>query len=145
MGNRDPLTELEVIELAHKWYAMLNTHAPLAEFLPLLASEGLVMKFPEDTLEGIDAFKEWHKTVTHQFFDQDHNIKFMETELEGNGAKVRIIVRWQARSWEPPVAKSTWLGYDAYQSWRVERSPESGKAVIKAYSVDAFMPLEGSA
>jgi len=144
MTELKPLTELEVIEFAHKWYYMLNTHAKIEEFLPMLSKENLKMKFPEATLEGIDAFTEWHKTVTNTYFDQDHNIKFLETKLDDMRAEVRIIVRWQARTWKPPAAKSSWLGYDAYQSWIVERDRASGNVVISSYSVDAFMPMEGT-
>ena len=144
MNVGKPLTELEVIEFVHKWYFNLNTHAPIEEFLPMLSKEGPVMKFPEATLKGIDSFKEWHKTVTHQFFDQDLNIKYLDIRLNGTKANVSVIVRWQARTWEAPAAKSSWLGYDAYQSWLVERDEGSGGIVINEYSVDAFMPMEGS-
>ena len=139
-----PLTKLEVIEFAHKWYFMLNTHASIDEFLPMLSKEQLIMKFPESTIEGTEAFIQWHKTVSHTFFDQDHNIKFLDVKLDGQNAYLEVIVRWQARTWEPPAAKSTWLGYDAYQTWTLERDSETGNVVINFYSVDAFMPMEGS-
>ena len=144
MDEGKPLTELEVIEFVHRWYYNLNTHAPIEEFLPMLSKEGPVMKFPEAILEGIDSFKDWHKTVTHKFFDQDHNIKYLDIRLNGKEANIRVIVRWQARIWEAPAAKSSWLGYDAYQSWVVERDNSTGGVAIKEYSVDAFIPMEGS-
>ena len=44
----------------------------------------------------------------------------------------------------PPEPKSKWLGFDAYQTWEVVRSPETGKAVIKRYVVDDLKPMPGS-
>jgi len=47
--------------------------------------------------------------------------------------------------WNPPEPTSKWLGFDAYQTWQVERSPESGNALIKRYVVDNLAEMPGSA
>ena len=46
-------------------------------------------------------------------------------------ADVKLVVNWQAKVWNPPDAKSKWLGMDARQTWVVARSerrarPSSG-------------------
>ena len=38
-----------------------------------------------------------------------------------------------------------WLGFDAAQTWVLERSPLTNSAVIATYVVDALTPMEGSA
>jgi ketosteroid isomerase-like protein len=46
--------------------------------------------------------------------------------------------------WEPPSPKSKLLHMDAFQTWEVVRSPESGKPVIKRYVVDSFTEMPDS-
>ena len=35
---------------------------------------------------------------------------------------MKLVVNWQAKVWNPPNAKSKWLGMDARQTWVVTRS-----------------------
>ena len=139
------LTHLEVNELVYNWYKKLDVHAPVEEVAPLLASEGLEMRFPEATLRSIDEFKDWYKRVTHLFFDEVHNMKMLNIELDGETATAKLVVNWQAHIWNPPDAKSKWLGFDAIQTWTVKRDSKTGGAVIATYTVDALDPMEGSA
>jgi hypothetical protein len=55
-----------------------------------------------------------------------------------------VVVNWQARRWKPPAAHSQWIGYDAYQTWEMARSPSTGKPVIVRYVVDELRPMPGS-
>ena len=103
-----------------------------------------LMVFPEATLEGIDGFKGWYRDVTHKFFDEIHTVKEVDSKNHGDHADVKVVVNWQAKVWNPPDAKSKWLGFDAYQTWKVARA-ESGDAVIREYVVDELRPMEGSA
>jgi hypothetical protein len=137
------LTMLDVNELVYKWYKKLDVHAPVAEVTPLLASTGLVMKFPEATLTTMDEFKGWYEKVTHLFFDETHTMKMLNIELNGQSALVKLVVNWQAKVWSPPAAKSKWLGFDALQTWIIVQ--EEGRAVIQQYIVDALDAMEGSA
>ena len=80
------------------------------------------------------------------FFDEVHTITKVEAKIEGDRADVQVdpsIGRRRCRN--PPEPKSTFLGFDAYQSWEVVRSPETGLAVIKRYVVDKLEPMPGSA
>jgi hypothetical protein len=139
------LTNLEVNELVYHWYKKLDVHAPVEEVIPLLSADNLEMRFPEATLKSIGEFKDWYKRVTHLFFDEIHDMKMLNIELEGDMARVKLVVNWQARIWNPPAAKTKWLGFDAIQTWTVKRDSGSGNAVIATYAVDALVPMEGSA
>lgn len=138
------LVEQEVKQLAIDWYKLLDVHAPLEEVLPLLEDENLEMKFPEATIKGQEQFKSWYETVTHKFFDEVHELKEVQVTLNGNRADVKLVVNWQAHVWNPPEAKSKWLGFDADQTWIVALSV-TGKPVIETYIVNALIPMEGSA
>lgn len=137
------LTNLEINQLVYDWYKKLDVHAPVEELTPLLASSGLEMKFPEATLTTMDEFKDWYKKVTNLFFDEIHNMKMLDINVNGHTATVKLVVNWQAKIWNPPAAKSQWLGFDAAQTWIVKKEDE--RAVIQQYIVDGLDPMEGSA
>lgn len=138
------LTDSDVQHLAVAWYKKLDIHAPLEELLPLLADETLVMNFPEGTQRGHAGFTNWYNTVTRKFFDEVHTLKQVDVQLTPEGANVKVIVNWQAHTWNPPAARSQWLGFDAYQSWVVARDPNSQQPVIVVYTVDNLKAMPGS-
>ncbi len=144
MTTIQALADQEVDKLARDWYRALDVHVPVEDLLPMLASEGLTMVFPEATLHGIEDFKGWYSDVTHKFFDEIHTVKEVDSKPSGGDSDVKVVVNWQAKVWNPPDANSKWLGFDAYQTWVVTRAP-SGKAVILKYTVDELKPMEGSA
>lgn len=144
MNESSPLTQNEIQELAETWYRKLDVHAPVNELLALVAEEGLKMRFPEGTLKGREAFIEWYEGVIRVFFDEVHTVKEVTAGIQGVRAEAKVVVNWQARRWKPPAAKSEWLGFDAYQTWAVERSASTGKPVIVTYIVDNLKPMEGS-
>ncbi|HEY8642553.1 MAG TPA: nuclear transport factor 2 family protein [Candidatus Dormibacteraeota bacterium] len=145
MVESTALGKAEVKDMVDAWYRALDVHAPVAELLPMLADEGLEMRFPEATLKGQPAFVEWYEGVTRKFFDEIHDMKELNIDPAGDEANVKLVVNWQAKVWNPPDAKSKWLGFDAYQTWIVKRSPQSGRPVIATYIVDELRPMEGSA
>ena len=138
------LTEAEIKELADVWYRKLDVHAPLDEVLPMLADEGLEMRFPEETARGHEGFATWYERVIRIFFDEVHTITEVTPVINGDQAEVKVVVNWQAKVWNPPEPKSKWIGFDAYQTWIVQRSPESGKPVVLTYIVDELRPMPGS-
>jgi len=135
------LTETEVRKLADAWFVALNDKAALRPMVNMLAPEGLVMKFPETTVHGIEGFKGWRRDVRHKFFDQSHTIRQWDVRLDGSRAHVSVVVRWEASTWQPPAARSERIVADAGQTWTVVRWPGSGRAVIQLYSVDTFTPI----
>jgi hypothetical protein len=144
MISSNPLTESEVKRVVDDWYLKLDVHAPVEELLPMLATEGLEMVFPEATLTTIDGFKGWYHAVTNRFFDEVHEMKRLDIAPRGDEADVSLVVNWQAKIWNPPDAKSQWLGFDARQTWIVARAAD-GRVVVKKYVVDGLDPMPGSA
>ena len=138
-------TTEEITNLAATWYRMLDIHAPLGDVLQLVADEGFEIRIPEGTFRGHDGFKQVYeeKWIRH-FFDEVHTLKQLSFQPSGENAEVKVVVNWQARSWDPPEAKSKRIDIDAYQTWIVQRSPNSGRPVILAYTADALKPASSS-
>ena len=143
--NIKSLTEAEVKQLATEWYLKLDVHAPLEDYIPFLAEEGLEMRFPEATVYGFEGFKGWYERVIGIFFDEVHTLKQVEVSPLGDRVNVKVIVKWEASVWNPPAATSQRIVLDAYQTWVVERSPKTGKPVVLTYIVDSMDYYEGSA
>ncbi len=145
VANIAPLTQSEVNQLAVDWYRKLDVHAPLEEYIPFLAEEGLEMRFPEATVYGFDGFKGWYERVIGIFFDEVHTLKEVTVTPSGDKANVKVVVKWEASIWKPPAAKSERIITDAYQTWIVQRSPKTQNPVISIYIVDSLDYAEGSA
>jgi hypothetical protein len=147
MSNLATLSKEEVEQLVKDWYKKLDVHAPMVEILPMLADRDLEMQFPEATLRGHAEFEGWYQGVIRIFFDEVHTLKELNIEISEDKAQanVKLVVYWEASRWNPPAARSDRLMFDAYQTWIVKRSPETGKAVIVTYIVDKLDPMEGSA
>ena len=142
----DTLTKEEIEDLADRWYKALDIHVPVEELYPMLLDDGNEMMWPEGPTHGHQEFNDdWYQRVIRIFFDEVHTITKVESKIDGDSADVEVVVNWQAKVWNPPEPKSKWLGFDAYQTWQVVRSPETGKAVIKRYVVDKLDPMPGSA
>lgn len=139
------MTEASIKELADTWYHLLDIHAPVTEFLPLLHTD-LKMVFPEATLVGQGAFSEWLAGVVRLFFDEHHIVKEVKADfVSSDTANVKVVVNWQTKRWKPPAANSEFLDCMAYQSWIVKASPQTGKPLIATYIVDRLETLPGSA
>jgi hypothetical protein len=140
----DELTRKEIEDLADRWYKALDVHAPVEELWAMLLDEGNEMDWPEGPTYGHQGFKGWYDRVTRIFFDEVHTLSKVDAAIDGESAQVEVVVNWQAKVWNPPEPNSKFLGFDAYQTWEVVRSPESGNAVIKRYVVDKLEPMPGS-
>jgi hypothetical protein len=139
------LAEASVKQLVDEWYHLLDVHAPVEQLVPLVAQSGLEMYWPEGPTFGVEEFKGWYERVTRTFFDEVHTMKDLAITSRGDQADVKLVVNWQARVWNPPDAKSKWLGMDARQTWVVGLSTDGSHAVIQKYVVDGLDPMEGSA
>jgi hypothetical protein len=102
------------------------------------------MHWPEGPTFGVDEFKGWYDRVTRTFFDEVHTMKDLVITPRGAEADVKLVVNWQAKVWNPPDAKSKWLGMDARQTWVVARSDDGTRAVIQKYVVDGMDLMPGS-
>ena len=146
MPDLAPLTEDEVKRFMERWYLeLLDTHAP-ADDLAACVADDAEMRFPEVTVYGIDAFRDWYDRIVTTFFDEVHTITRNDATVapDGQSAEVKVDVNWQAKVWIPPAAKSQWIGFDAGQTHKVVRSAKTGEPVIQVYGVDTFVAMPGS-
>jgi len=144
MSESAALTEAEVRAFVEDWYLVkLDTHVPADEIAAMVMSD-VEFVLPETSYQGRDKFREWYERIVNTFFDEVHTITDLQVAPAGDHADVKVVVNWQARVWSPPAAKSQWLGFDAYQTWEVRRSPETGRAAVQRYVVDRFEPMPGS-
>lgn len=141
----EEFTEEEIRRLANEWYRKLDLHAPVEDVLPLLAEDGFEIRVPEGTFRGRDGFKRLYEEgwIRH-YFDEVHKLKQLRFTSTGDKAEVEVVVNWQARAWEPPASKSKQINMDAYQTWVVQRSRDSGQPVILTYIFDVSKPMPGS-
>ena len=137
----EPLTKAEVKQLVEIWYTMLDIHPPVAEMLPMLTDENLMMQLPEITLHSQVDFLQWYAGVIHKFFNEVHTLKEVSIHIAEKQAEVHLIVNWQANTWLPPAAKSQWIGFDATQRWLVERSEKTQQPIIVTYIVEKLIPM----
>ncbi|MFF7408917.1 YybH family protein [Streptomyces lydicus] len=139
------LTEQAVRALAERWYAALDRHDDLDEMKALVVDDGLMMRFPEGTFRGHAGFATWYAAVSHRFFDEEHTVTDTQVVVDGAQARVHVRVNWQARAWNPPAARSEWLGFDADQTWIVVAGHSGPAPLIKTYICNALEPMPGSA
>ena len=72
-------------------------------------------------------------------------IQGISVELSGQEATVKSEVQWNACHWTFPAAKSEEIRAIYSHTWRVRRSPETGKAVVVLNHVDHMRYVEGFA
>jgi hypothetical protein len=140
-----PITDAELWDFASDWYRKLDVHVPVGEILPGLADAELEMRFPEATERGHAGFTNWYERVTRIFFDEIHTLKTAQIVEAGEQPTAKVIVNWQAKVWNPPDARSKWLGFDAFQTWVLRRAPGDGHLQVVTYIVDSLAPMPGSA
>src|SRR5436305_14036165 len=112
MTELAPLTEDEVKRFMERWYLeLLDTHAP-ADDLAACVADDAEMRFPEVTVYGVDAFRDWYDRIVTTFFDEVHTITRNDATVaaDGQSAEVKVDVNWQAKVWIPPQAKSQRIG-----------------------------------
>jgi hypothetical protein len=133
--NNQRLTEAEISTFVTAWYLALDQHAPAKECLKLVADD-VQMIFPEKTLHGSSDFAAWYAGgayadgekapgVINIFFDENHNVVSVASEISGAAARLRVVVAWQASLFVPPAAKSKRVSLDAIQDWAVRRSDKN--------------------
>ncbi|MCG5219448.1 nuclear transport factor 2 family protein [Streptosporangium sp. KLBMP 9127] len=138
--NQPTPSDGAVAEWVANWYRALDRHEDIEQLWNYLAGDDLVMVFPEGTSRGHDDFRKWYETVTNRFFDEQHQVTSVEVGAWRDGvAEIKVVVNWQARVWNPPAARSLWLGFDAYQTWEIDGLR------IRKYVVDRLQPMPGSA
>lgn len=135
-------THPEIWEFASAWYQLLDIHAPLECYKPLLTSD-VELVFPEATVRGFDGYAGWYNTVIGIFFDEVHTLKVADILSESEDeCSVHVVVNWKASVWKAPAARSTRLMMDADQTWKVVR--KNGSLQVSQYIVNGMNYEPGS-
>ncbi len=146
MAN-EALTEAKILAFTRAWYLALDQHAPAADCLKLVADD-VKMIFPEKTLHGKNDFAAWYAGGTYSdgeqapgvfniFFDENHNVVSVESEIHGAEATLKVVVAWQASWFIAPEAKSRRVSLDAIQAW-VVRATDKNTYGIEVVSYNAM-------
>jgi hypothetical protein len=131
MSNTAPLTDEEIItdeeiaDFVAAWFRALDRHVPIEDAYRFLADEDLHVTFPDGDITDFDSFEQWYERVTNLFFDEDHTVQSIESDIDGAEATLDVVVGWQASWWEPPAAKSKRTSMNATQRWTVRRSDKN--------------------
>ena len=147
------ITREQIERFVGAWYLALDQHVPSERIAEMLADDGLQMIFPEKTLHGMGDFLAWYAGgaysdgekapgVINIFFDENHNVVSVESSVEGDKVKVRVVVAWQASTFTPPAAKSKRVSADFTQVWIVQRSTKNAYGLaIESYNAVAEPPV----
>ena len=134
------ITHPELWAFAANWYRLLDIHAPLESFRPLLTQD-VQLVFPEAPVTGFEGYSGWYNNVINIFFDEEHTLKAADiTEQNDTGCEAHVVVNWHASIWNAPEARSIRLMMDADQTWQVRRR-EDGSLAVSKYVVN-FMTYE---
>lgn len=119
---------------------MFDEHVSVDEIAPMVVDDGLEYIVPEATLRSRNEFRQWYEGggdypgVINLYFDEVHTLARVAVSGLAERPHVEVVVNWQLRRWRPPAPRSEWLGFDAFQTWDVVRSPETGKVASPAMS-----------
>jgi len=126
------ITDQQIQEFVAAWYQALDFHLPIQQVYPLLASEGLVMSFPDGDIKDLASFKVWYDRVTNIFFDENHFVNEVKISPQGSDFLLDILVGWQASWWIAPAPKSKRVSMDATQRWIVRPSSQNSFGLVIA-------------
>lgn len=136
----------EIRAFAEDWYRRVDEHVRVEDLLPMLHPD-MEFQIPEGVMRGHDGFRELYQGErgwVRSFFDEVHSVREIRPSPSGGQTTVDVVVNWQARRWQPPAARSQWIGFDAYQQWVMVRSDATGQPVILRYVVNELRPMPGS-
>jgi hypothetical protein len=137
------ITHPELWAFSASWYRLLDIHAPLESFRPLLTKD-VQLVFPESTVEGFDGYSSWYKNVINIFFDEEHTLKVADIINQNDSVcDAHVVVNWHASIWNAPEARSIRLMMDADQTWQLRRQ-EDGSLAISKYVVNYMTYETGS-
>jgi hypothetical protein len=120
-----PITQDQIERFVAAWYLALDQHDPIQTCYAMLADRDLNVQFPDGDIRDLAGFKTWYDRVTNLFFDENHVVQSVESDIKGDGAELIVTVGWQASWWLPPAAKSKRVSMDATQKWKVRRSTKN--------------------
>ncbi len=142
MNANNPLTEQEVKQLILTFWKMQEEKAHLVDLMEITAPD-LEISMGDFAWHGYKELEDHQMGSKAQFFDQHFEPISISVELSGDEATVKSEVQWNARRWTFPAARSEEIKAIYSHTWRVRRSPETGKAVVVLNHVDHMRYVEG--
>lgn len=136
----EPISELEVHELAEGWFRALEAHAPLHELEPFFAP-GVRIQAPDGTAHDLEGYLRLHD----RWRDESHRIVSLGLEAQLGPiarAVARVEIEWEAtlnREGTPERIRAV-LG----EEWTIERGP-GARPRFARYTSAEVRPLPGSA
>lgn len=138
----DPITKDDVRHLIAEWGRLHDEHAPASAYQELIAEDGFVMRCGRQEWIGLPGLQE-HEAMKQQFFDETHLYNSIELLSASEGeAEAKSVMTWEASLREPAAPRSTRIKAVIHHTWRVIRSPRTGRPVIRQHIVEklAFLP-----
>ena len=142
MSTNEPLTEDEVRQLILTFWKMQEEKVHLVDLMEVTTPD-IEISMGEFAWRGYRELEDHQMGSKAQFFDQHFEPKSISVELSGDEATVRSEVQWNARRWTFPAARSEDIKAIYSHTWKVRRSPETGKAAVALNHVDHMRYVEG--
>lgn len=121
----------EAEQFVREWFAMADSHASIAALLARVDMDAFCVHFQQDQL-NCQEYADWYVNDIRSYFDSEHRVLHMETEIDGAYAVVTNQVRWNGRSWTPPAAKSCGREVDCVIRFTMKKQ-DDGKIVLLKY------------
>ena len=144
MGANDPLTEEEVKQVILTFWRLDEEKSHLVDLMEVTAPD-LEISMGEFACHGYRGLEDHMTGSKAQYFDQHFEPKSISVEVSGTEATVKSEVQWNARHWAFPAARSEEIRAIYSHTWKVRRSPQSGKPVVVLNHVDHMRYVEGYA
>jgi hypothetical protein len=129
---QNKFNENDIVSFVYQVYSMYDRHAPVDQFLPLLAPRNLEMRFPEATLRSHADFKRWYAEVGKAIASNTHTLESVKATLLGGGRyQADIVGIWQAES-----RNGEYIVFRFRQRWTLLDGPGK-KPIIQGYTVEA--------
>ena len=129
-----PLTKEAAERFVAEWYQLVDNHGPVTDLMKRTVGEGFVARFPEGDVD-YTGYAQWCIEDIRSFFDGEHAIRELQTEMGDNEAKVLAIIDWSGRSWQPPEPHSRLKEVACNILFTLEYDEETGRPLLHAYEV----------
>ena len=140
MGADDPLTEVEVKQVILTFWRLDEGKSHLVDLMEVTAPD-LEISMGEFAWHGYRGLEDHMTGSKAHYFEP----KSISVEVSGTEAIVKSEVQWNARQWAFPAARSEEIRAIYSHTWKVRRSPQSGKPVVVLNHVDHMRYVEGYA
>ncbi len=144
MGFNEPLTEEEVKQLILTFWKLDEEKAHLVDLMEVTAPY-LEISMGEFAWHGYRGLEDHQMGSKGQYFDEHFEPRSISVEVSGTEATVKSEVQWSARQWALPAARSEEIRAIYCHTWKVRRSPETGRPVVVLNHVDHMRYVEGYA